>query len=383
MRRKAAVVGNGPAGCYAAMHAAQAGEVAIIGPSKRRVQCAGLISLNGLSKLGVRPGGYVLNKVRGAKLISPDGSETLVDGGRTMAYAVDRLAFDNHLLNMAVAQGAEYIDDRVTSLKAGAALASGGRVEADRIILATGSDYTLQAREDIPRPRECLVGGQYELDVECAPDFVELHFIVPEFFAWVIPVGDRARVGLCAKGNPRPSLDAFVRKLKLAGRLKSDRRHSETFGVIPVHDPGLRTVHGNIALVGDAAGHVKATTGGGIVLGALAARHATAPDYDLLWRREIGRDLRLHLMIHRMLARLSDRGKNRFLRIVNSSAGTLRDGGDMDDAWKTTRSMLGNPRFTAELAMNLPWLLADIMCPGSASAAMVGNTSGNWKRKAT
>jgi len=361
MRRQAAVVGNGPAGCYAAMHAAEDWEVAIIGPTKRHVQCAGLISLTGLEKIGVKPGGYVLNKVRGAKLISPNGSETMVDGGRTMAYAVDRLAFDNQMLNMAVARGAQYMDDRVTSLRGGVTLASGLKLEADRIVLATGTDYTLQAREDIPKPREYLVGGQYELAVDCAADFVELHFVVPEFFAWVIPVGDRARVGLCTKGNPRPSLDAFVRKLKLRGRLKSDRRYSETFGVIPIHDPGLKTLHGNIALVGDAAGHVKATTGGGIVVGALAAKHALKPDYDSLWRREIGGDLRLHLMIHRMLARLSDRGKDRLLRIVKDSAGTLGAGGDMDDAGKTAKTMLGNPRFTAELLANLPWLLADLL----------------------
>jgi digeranylgeranylglycerophospholipid reductase len=197
--------------------------------------------------------------------------------------------------------------------------------------------------------------------VECDPDFVELHFCVPDFFAWVIPVGDRARVGLCVKGNPRPYLDAFVKRLQKTGRIKSDAVLAESFGIIPVHDPTLPTTTGNIVTVGDAAGQVKATTGGGVVFGALAAAHAHKPDYEAIWRRELGFDLKVHLLIHRLLNRLSDGGKDRLIRIIGDCHGALESGGDMDSASQTSAALLKSPKFLAEAAMNLPWLAADML----------------------
>jgi digeranylgeranylglycerophospholipid reductase len=361
MRYDAAVVGNGPAGCFSAIHAAARGDTAIVGARQRHAQCAGLISVTGMDRLGVKARDFVLNRVRGARLYSPGGIEVEIDGGMPKAYAVDRLMFDNHLLNTAVASGAEYVEGRAVSLTPNITLAQGRTIDADRIIVATGTDYTLQIHERLPRPREFLFGGQYEMKVGCDIDFVELHFCVPGFFAWIIPLGDRARVGLCTTSNPRPHLDSFVGKLKTLGRLKSDTILSQTFGIIPIHDPALPTQAGNTVTVGDAAGQVKATTGGGIVYGGLAAAHACLPDYDSRWRHELGGDLSAHLRIHRLLNRLSDGGKDRLFRILREYHKPLEEEGDMDDATKTVKAMFKHPAFVLKMAANLPWLMADML----------------------
>ncbi|MFH0862951.1 MAG: NAD(P)/FAD-dependent oxidoreductase [Candidatus Altiarchaeota archaeon] len=359
MRYDFLVVGNGPTGSHAAAYAAKRFETAIVGSGGRRVQCAGLISISGLKRIGAPEGDYVINRIRGARIHSPGGVMVEVDARKPVAYAVDRLAFDERLLEEALDAGAKHIVGQARSLRSGVKLSDGKTVEADRTILATGSDFTLQIQEGLDRPKDFLVGGQYEMKVDCDRDFVELHFCVPDFFAWVIPLGDSARVGLCVRGNPRPYLDAFVKKL--GKRVKSGRILSESFGIIPVHDPRVRTQYPNLVTVGDAAGQVKASTGGGIIFGCIAAEHATAPDYERLWRAEIGRDLKMHLMIHRVLGRMSDRGKDRFFRMIKGSSGILERQGDMDFAEKTAWAFLMDPGFVAKATVNLPWLLADIL----------------------
>jgi len=325
------------------------------------VQCAGLISESGLDAIGVKPRDCVLNRVRGARIHSPGGMKIEVDAGRHIACAVDRLLFDRHMQEMAIDAGAKYVDDWVTSVGGSVKLKRGGSLKADRIVLATGTDYGILRGLGMDRPREFLIGGQYEMEVDCDEDFVELYFTVPDFFAWVIPLGDRARVGLCVKTNPRPYLDSFVKRLEREGRIRSGRVLSETFGVIPIHDPRTRTERGNIVSLGDAAGQVKATTGGGIVFGALAAKYACEPGYNSAWRRSLGFDLRLHLMVHRMLCRLSDRGKDRLFRIVGESHEALEKKGDMDSAKKTVCALSRDPAFLFKTAANLPMLLADMM----------------------
>ncbi|MFH1055255.1 MAG: NAD(P)/FAD-dependent oxidoreductase [Candidatus Altiarchaeota archaeon] len=361
MRHDVVVVGNGPAGCVTAEKNSADNDIAVVGLKDRRVECAGLISKSGMERIGVKPGEFILNTLRGARIFSPGGVKIEVDGGSPKAYAVDRLAFDNHLLNRAVGAGATYVDDVVSSINGGVKLRSGTVVEADRIVLATGTDYTLQKKAGMDYPREFLFGGQYEMKVECDQEFVELYFTVPDFFAWVIPLGDRARVGLCVKSNPRPYLNSFVKKLSSDGRLKSDKVLAESFGIIPIHRPSMRTQYKNIVAVGDAAAQVKVSTGGGIIFGAVAAEYACSPDYERLWRREIGFDLKLHLMIHRLLARLPPKGKDRLFRIIKENHNSLERSGDMDYAAKTLSGLAASPRFLTHLLTNAPWLVRDMI----------------------
>ncbi|MBU0762396.1 MAG: NAD(P)/FAD-dependent oxidoreductase [Candidatus Altiarchaeota archaeon] len=359
MRYDYIVVGNGPAGCIAAANAACESDVLLVGKGFRRVQCAGLVSVSGLEKINVKPKDSVVNVVRGAKIFSPSGIETVIDGKKPKAYVLDRMAFDEMLLEKALDAGVKYKKGFVESIKPQVKIKGQRGQNADVTVLASGTDYSLQHRHGLETPGEYLVGGQYEMKVECDTDFVELYFNVPHFFSWIIPLGDTARVGLCVRGNPRPYLDSFVKKITREKRLKSARRYSESFGVIPVHNPKMRTEYDGVKLVGDAAGQVKASTGGGIVMGGLACKHIVSPEYERLWRDEIGFELRLHLMIHHAINRMSDHGKDRFFNIVSEYHRNLESSGDMDLASKTICSLLKDPRFIVKAAANLPWILME------------------------
>jgi len=361
MRYDFAVVGNGPAGSLAAAFGAKEYETLIVGPKISRMQCAGLISCKGLERIGVDPAESVLNTVSGAKLVPPNGDAVEVWGKRDMAYVVDRVAFDQMLLDRAQDAGAHYERNWVKSLDGGLSCQNSKSYESDCIILATGTDYGLHWESDLDHPRKFLVGGQYEMDVECEQDIVELHFCVPDFFAWVIPVKDHARVGLCVYGNPRPHLDRFVGRLEKMGRLRSKKVLGESFGVIPIHDPKTRIQYPNVRLLGDAAGQVKASTGGGIVYGGLAAGHVFKNDYERTCRGEFGLELRLHLFIHRFLGGLSLKGRDRFFSQLGDAVPALESQQDMDSAKKTILGLLSDPRFMARSLVNLPHIVASFI----------------------
>ena len=361
MKYDVSVIGAGPAGSVAAERASRENDVVLVG-SEHRVQCAGVISISGLTQLGVKPDGWVLNKVRGAKLVSPLGFEAVIDGGEHKAYVVDRLAFDRKLVDDAVNSGVNYIPSVVDGVNGSLLHTSGGdRLKSDKIVLATGTDYALQKRLGLDYPKDFLVGVQYEMEVECDSDFVELHFIVPDFFAWVIPVDGYARVGLCSKRNAKSQLDKFVSRLGRDGRLRSDRKLSEVYGIVPVHDPLVRTQYDKIVTVGDAAGHVKASSGGGVVFGCLAAELACSENYESEWRRRIGGELKLHLMLHNSLVRLKPENMDRLLRLVSAHHSDLERGGDMDYAGKTLRNLLVKPMLALDFLINTPHFLRDLI----------------------
>ena len=92
-------------------------------------------------------------------------------------------------------------------------------------------------------------------------------------------------------------------------------------GVIPVFDYKAKCCKDNIYLVGDAAGHVKSTTLGGIVYGMRVAKILVnvldnGGDYDKLLRKEIGRDLWLHSKAAEFLSKFGDEGFDDFIRLL-------------------------------------------------------------------
>lgn len=347
------IVGGGPAGSLSAMNASAKDEVTIYEEHlKQPVQCAGLVSKSGLERLGIKlKKTLIRNRISGAKLISPLGSEIEIKARRRKALVIDRDRFDKFLLNMAVDSGAEFVNKRVENLR---------EIEGERIILATGTDYTLHRRAGLSIPSEFLIGAQYELDVECDRDLVELHFNVPEFFSWIIPMDDYARVGVCRKENPIPFLDRFVRRLEAEDRIHGSVR-KKNYGIIPVYEPGIRTQYDNIILLGDAAGQVKATSGGGVVMAGLAAKHCMKGNYEDSWRQDIGKELSLHLKIHRFLEKLSPKNKDKLFSLVRQYKDSLEKEGDMDLASKSLASMLRNPSFVIRFILNSPRFLIDMI----------------------
>jgi flavin-dependent dehydrogenase len=370
------VIGAGPVGCVAASSGIKRGyEVTLFeyqNPKKRRVQCAGLVSKSGLKRLGISslPKDVILNKVRGAKIFYRSYSsqeshvkEFTIDGKETKAYVLDRRKFDNFLLNKALDFGVKFRNERVVNLSTPSIL----KKTHERIVIATGTNYNLHRKLNLDIPNEFLLGAQYVMNIETDPEFVELHFdIIPEFFSWMIPLDETyARVGLCTWRDPISHLNHFVKHLKREGRIKKNEKIIEkNFGVIPVYKPNIKTEYNDskIVTVGDAASQVKATTGGGIVMGCLAAKFSSIEkDYEKKWKKEIGRELYFHLLIRRFLNKLSEQNLGKLLSLINEEKEIIEKKGDMDFASNVIFGLGRNPKFVLKFFSVIPHFLGDLV----------------------
>ncbi len=356
------VVGAGPSGCIAAKTLVDQDEVFLFEEHKEQpVQCAGLISVSGLKTLGVKPGDSLLNNISGARFVSPSGKSCEVNPGKKMACVVDRRRFDERLLSAAKRKGVNVVNERVVDVAKGKVKTKSGSYPCDKIVLASGVNYSFHRKLGLDHPKNFLVGAQVDLKMDFDPDLVEVHFNVPGFFSWVIPAGDYARVGLCARGNPTPFLNSFLKELESDGRLKKSKPANPVYGIIPVFNPKIRTDYGWVRTVGDAAGQVKATTGGGVVLGGIAASCVGEKNYEAVWRDKIGRELKLHLLIRRLVDKICEKDVDLLVDLIESGSSSLNRGGDMDIASKTVKGLFTNPIFLKDLLLNTPRLILTLL----------------------
>lgn len=281
------VIGAGPAGLIAAREAATRRANVVVLEEHEEIgkpcHCAGLLSLKGLERLGVpADGGYVQNKVRGARFFSPSGLTFTVEKDEPVACVVDRSIFDRFMAQKTAEAGARIsLNEQANSIERGeketVIQSENKKFHAKMVIDSEGASSRIIKDAGLkPINRDSLVSGiQCDLEnVGVDPEYVEVHFgnkTAPKFFAWVIPLSEnKARVGLGCKGeNPKEHLDEFVRRR--FGIEKNLGRGDIRSGLIITGGPIDRTFSDRFLVVGDAAGQVKPTTGGGVILGGICA----------------------------------------------------------------------------------------------------------------
>jgi digeranylgeranylglycerophospholipid reductase len=273
-----AVIGGGPGGLSAARSLASAGRSVIVFEEHDQigtpVHCTGVLAEDVIATMDL-PAGAVLNPLSTVRFFAPAGHSFDYTTTTTEAVVIDRDVFDNALARRAVAAGAtilrgrrvvaiDYTDDSVT-----ATLADGELVQARAVVLACGANYSFQKRLGLGMPTTFLQSAQMELPASRLGD-VEIHFgseIAPKGFAWAVPVrrasGTFARIGVMAEG------DAGVYFSRMLERVRARWRVQATDGVTPRRrmlplGSVKRTYADRVVAVGDAAGLVKPTTGGGI-----------------------------------------------------------------------------------------------------------------------
>lgn len=381
------VVGAGPAGLLAAREAARGGvEVEVVEEHPQVGEpnhCAGVVSVEGMSRLGIEPSAdFVQHEITGGRVYSPGGAFIEITGRRTRAYVVDRSVFDRRLADSVEKEGAVVeTGQRVESLqpkgdRVDALLGDGRTLQADVIIDAEGCLGSLASEAGlINRRKGMLAGVNVEVSgVDVEPHMVEVWLgnnIAPRFFAWVIPLEEHvARCGLgCSAGNPVDRLWRFLDR-----RFGTWRRNSTRPGLVPLGGPIRRTYSDRMLVVGDAAGQTKPTTGGGVVLGGLCAIEAgrtaaAALDqgdcsagflrrYQGAWRASLGKEFTSMLAARRLFNGLSDERIDRLFDIVRreglqETLQRLVDGGEMDEQGGVMRAALGDPKLLGAVTRGL------------------------------
>lgn len=226
-------------------------------------------------------------------------------------YTVCRDRVDKHWASMAEREGAEIITDCVVQRVRGMEISTSRGLLKGRVIVGADGPFSLVARsvglhapEHLAAAITCDVEGEFG-------DVLEIHFgsQAPGGYAWVIPKNGTANVGLGVwhryRGNLRDLLEVFLKK-------KGFVTDSWTGGWVPELGPVSRTVEKNVLLVGDAAGHVMPTNGGGINLAMLCARIAgnviaghiqeglSIQEYERRWRAVAGEQLKISVRIKKL-----------------------------------------------------------------------------------
>jgi digeranylgeranylglycerophospholipid reductase len=340
------VVGGGPGGLFMAARLAERGVRTLVCEEHGRVgdpvHCTGVLSADTFPRFDL-PDSATLNQLTTVRFMSPGGIPVEYATPAPLATVIDRPAFDRALADRAIAAGAEVLAGaRVSTLEVEAAgvraIVGGEMIHARLAVLACGANYAFQRRFGFGLPRAYLHTAQRELRASRVAD-VELHFgqhVAPGGFAWAVPVvrpdGPYVRVGVMAS---RDALGCYERMLERVGT-----RCGVTHVDLPPRQKILplgaidRTFGDRLLAIGDAAGLVKPTTGGGIhysilsaALAADVAVDALARDrldaealsaYERAWRAELADEFDAQRELRDVVTKLSDQAIDSFFELAHT-----------------------------------------------------------------
>ena len=383
MDHEAVIIGAGPAGLFSAIELAKRKHDVRILEEHDKVgepdHCAGLLSTTGLDRLGTRIPSYIIqNTVSGAKIYSPSGHSIQIERGRNEAKVIDRRKFDKWLAERAEDVGATLTTGaKVIELQNQGNIVDSIRIRSDRTdqvrakiyIIAEGFRCQLSKSAGLPIVKKSYRYPAYQYEVagvDVDDKIVEMFYgqnIAPGFFAWIIPLGNgRARIGLAARNRSRPRLDNLIQHHPIISKRMQGAKVTRSMGgVVLIGLPIKKMVTGNVLAVGDTAGMVKATTGGGVIVGGLTSRLAgkmasdalstedlvaTLGKYDRQCKVLVSRELRAMYLAQLALSSLSDKGLDSFIKDAGDSGvlDIVKDTGDMDFQGKVIRGLLKDPR---------------------------------------
>jgi digeranylgeranylglycerophospholipid reductase len=384
------VVGAGPAGSFSALQAAKLGARVTLYEEHGEIgvpsHCTGHVSLAGINRLKLDlPEGIFENRIRAATFYSPSGYPFSIRFSSPVTCVINRRLFDQYLAQKAAEKGVELVHNaRVDSLliKKGSIRGvavrrkrNAERVASRVVVDAEGVSSSLLKQAGVPSlDRHMTVNGvQAEVDRVDGIDSNTVEVFsgsayAPGFFAWIVPKSDgTAKIGLgTARGNQRDLLRHFIRHHPVASqRIRQSRVTSLVYHPIPLGGPIARAFYNGLLIVGDAASHVKPTTGGGIVMGLTCARIAGKAaaytvrcknpstfflsEYERQWRKQISFDMAVMKRLRLMLSGFTDKQIDHLVAFCSQLGlgESLRGFGDTDFQGTSLVWMLRSPRFLA------------------------------------
>jgi geranylgeranyl reductase family protein len=331
-----AVIGGGPGGLHAATLLASVGfDVTLFEEHNevgQPVHCTGVLADDAFREFGLSRAS-ILNTLSTATFVSPAGFQISYTTPTIEAHVVDRRLLDRTIAQRATEAGARLCAGRrVRNLES---TAEGMRIDIDdadpvharAVVLACGASYGLQRRFGLGMPTVSLNSAQLEVPARRGGN-VEVYFgrgWAPRGFAWMVPVsrptGPFVRVGLMCEGDAAVFFRQFVNRIGPSWGIPSELVGEPRRRLLPLSTLS-RTFASRLLVVGDAAGLVKPTTGGGIyyslVSAALAAetlipalrnnRLGEEPlsAYQQRWRQRLGPEFQAQLALRMLAQRMSD-----------------------------------------------------------------------------
>lgn len=263
--------------------------------------CGDAIGVHHFSEVGLSlPSSVILNEVQGAKVFSPSGKYVFYVEGK--GIIVDRLAFGQYLLNLALSKGVELYDN----CEARSPLVEGNKVvgvkffnkgegkvrELRAKVVVDASGVTACLRRKLPREwwvsegvdKEDLQIAYREIrnlrsdieDVKC----IRIHLdpeVAPGGYWWFFPRGPReVNIGLGVQWregapNPKEKFYAYLASMK---EIEGSKVIHAGGGLVPTRRPLSAPVASGFLAIGDAALTCNPLHGGGIGPAMLSAKLA-------------------------------------------------------------------------------------------------------------
>jgi geranylgeranyl reductase family protein len=283
------IVGAGPVGSTIAYYLCNNGlNVAIVEKKKQigyPLQCAGILSSH-IFDTNVLPDEVILNEVKGAFLHTQNHILN-VKKDTSVAYIIDRVAYDEFLFKRAIQCGVKLINQKVNEVdnEKGIVFLSNNQEITSKIIIGCDG-YNSILSDGIGNVQNNFLASQLLVEIddenmklfrnsdEVIEDYVDTYLlkdILPGFL-WIIPLKNNLfRIGLFSNQSHKKQDEILNNFLNDNFRFNVIEKYK---GFIPVFNDKNQMVNNRLLLIGDAAGQVKPTSGGGLQIAFEACKMA-------------------------------------------------------------------------------------------------------------
>lgn len=375
--RDAVIVGAGPAGSITARLLAEQGHDVVALEEHQEpglpVHCTGLLGLEAFEEFDL-PRETILGRSSSARFWGGDGTSVLVHSPRVEAAVIDRARLDQALAARATEAGAElhrgWRAERVVVEPHRVVVTGteGQTIAARTLVLACGASYRFHRQLDLGVPQAYMQSAQLEAPFPVPPN-VEVRMgreVAPNGFAWLVSFERNrvpyARMGLMCDAAGRQRFEAFAGARCAEAGVDPRTLPAPRLKLLPLA-PVSRTYADRVLAVGDAAGLVKPTTGGGIYYGlisgaiaagvldtALRTNRLGVPElkkYETKWRRRLGSEIKVALAFRHMAERLDDSAINSLVHLarINGVVPLLQETASFNWHRKAVVSLLGHAAF--------------------------------------
>ncbi len=333
------VVGGGPSGSMAAKIASKGGASVCILEKDRDigypVRCGEAVGELGLKQFVEIKESWIAAKITHFGLVAPNGTRVEAKFANQHGYILHRRIFDYDLAQDAANAGAEiYTKSYVNGVLkedgrvCGVTLDYLGEPRTIRAKLVIGADGVesrvgrwagLRTQVKMKDMETCVQYSVANIDI----DVNRIVFYVGQCYApggylWVFPKGERsANIGLGVAGHlakdksAQKCLDEFMQHEYPGASILTTM-----CGGVPCSKPMEKPVADGIMLVGDAAHHVNAMTGGGIISGMKAGWISGMVAAEAIQKENYSREF-LNRYAHQVKKDFGDT-HNRFYRMKNT-----------------------------------------------------------------